>query len=221
MGRKLTGEQVKTEMSHAMPGGLGELYYDLWNEVAWIHLKWNDFLGLFAESPKTIELLRETAPKLFYRLRNMLWESVFLHLCRLTDPPESCGKPNQSLRRLPARVAEPGLRACVKSLVDDAVEKTKFARDWRNRRLAHKELPAPPGQQPKPLAHASRQCVEAALTSIREAMHCVELHYQKSSTVYERCVEGSGGIESLLFYLRKGVDSQRREDEVLRRGTKA
>jgi hypothetical protein len=66
-----------------------------------------------------------------------------------------------------------------------------------------------------PLASASRQNVEDALDAIRAAMNCVEHHYQESSVAYEHIIQPLGGATSLLFYLCKGVDAQKREDDTL------
>jgi hypothetical protein len=50
------------------------------------------------------------------------------------------------------------LREEIRGLADDANEKTQFARDWRNRRLAHIELSV--GDIAKPLASATLDQVE-------------------------------------------------------------
>src|SRR5262249_36780520 len=156
-------EQVRDNMVAAMPALLGELHYALHHEVAWLHVKWTDFRGLFARSPETIELLNAAAPAFFQELQRMMWEDVLLHLFRLTDPPQSVGHDNLTLQRLPKLISDQNLLSQVKPLVDRAVQRTKFARDWRNRRLAHKELPPPAGQPAQALAPASRQDVEGAL----------------------------------------------------------
>ena len=103
-------------------------------------------------------------------------------------------------------------RTKVDGSVADAVDKIKFARDWRNRRLAHRELPPLDGKPPKPLAKASRKHVEDALGSIRAAMNHVESHYEKSTTGYEYAIEPSGSVSALVHYLERGLQSQRRED---------
>jgi hypothetical protein len=186
---------------------LGELHYALQTEVAWLHLKWADFRALFATSKETIDLLNQAAPTFFGNLQSMMWEDALLHLCRLTDPPKSARKDTLTIRRLPLLVPDPDLQSNVERLADDARKAAEFARDWRNRRLAHKELPPLDGGAPEPLAVASLEHVEMALAAIRETMNCVEQHYLKRLNAYQHSIEGLGGVASLLKRLRVSLGS--------------
>lgn len=209
----LTAEQVRTRSITMMPVPLGEIYYALHNEVVWLYLKWKAFRALFARSPETIKLLNVAAPAFFHELQRMMWEDILLHLCRLTDPPQSMGHDNLTVRRLPDSIPDANLQNQVRPLVDASRQKTEFARDWRNRRLAHKELPPTAGQVAQALASASCQHVEDALAAIRRTMNCIEQHYLDSPVSYEHSIEALGGVESLLMCLREGVDAKHIERE--------
>lgn len=211
MAENLTPEQVRAAKLAAMPAPLGELHHTLYNEMAWLHLKWQDFRALFADSKQTVELLNQTAPTFFHHLHRALWEDMLLHLCRLIDPPQSAGHANLTLMRLPGMIPDRKLRRQAASLVRIADQKTKFARDWRNRRLAHKELVGVGGQRSQPLATASRQHVEQALAALRTLMNTIEQHYTGSEVAYEDSIADLSGVDSLLLYLRKGLDAQRQE----------
>jgi hypothetical protein len=204
--------EVRANVLAAMPQSLGELYLSLRDELTWIHLKWIDFLGLFGKK-ECVETLNEVAPALFAHLQRALWEDVLLHLCRLTDPPQSMGHDNLTFRRLPPVVSDPTLQAKVKGFVDAAVAGTQFARDWRNRRLAHKELPPADGSPSKPLATASRKHVEEALLPMREAMNAIQLQFMGSATGYEHSIGALGGVDSLLFYVGRGLKAVHEERE--------
>src|SRR5690242_20043586 len=91
-----------------MPAGLGGLYAELWQSVAWIHLKWNQFKAVFAK--EQIPLLAESAPAFFADLQRTLWEDALLHLCRLTDPPESARKPTLTIKRIPSLIDDNGFQ---------------------------------------------------------------------------------------------------------------
>lgn len=209
MAETLTPEQVLNKSVIAMLGPLGELYHPLHDELAWLHIKWSDFRRLYATSQERVDLLNKAAPAFFHQHQRMTWENVLLHLCRITDPIQSMGHDNLTIMRIPNAVPDPGLRAVVKSLADDAKQKTQFARDWRNRRLAHQELPAPPGQAVAPLPPASRQNVEDALGAIRRTMNHVERHYLNESVLYEHSIEALGGVEALIAHLTKGIESEK------------
>jgi len=191
---------------------LGEIYHSLGDQVAWLHLKWDTFCELFAERD-TVELLNSAAPAYFHELQRQTWEDVFLHLCRVTDPPLSAGKSNLTLRRLPDLVSDQTFRTNLNALVDDAVDKTTFARDWRNRRLAHTEL-----NRSQPLASASRKHVEDAMAAIRLVLNQLEQHYLNKTVSYEHTIPDLGGVASLIRVLRKGVEARRAEREAKLRG---
>lgn len=169
MARNLSAEEVRSAKIAAMPGPLGELHYELWNQVVWLHIKWREYRAFFGKDRETVEFLNEVAPAFFHHLQRVLWDDVLLHLCRLTDPPKSAGKDNLSLTCLPPAVPDLRLRGEVEALVDLCQQRTAFARDWRNRRLAHTELPPLNGAKTTALAAASRQHVEDALNAIRAA----------------------------------------------------
>ena len=205
MGDVLTAEQVRMEAIGVMGSPLGEIYHSLGDEVSWLHLKWNDFRELFADR-ETVDLLNSAAPAFFHDLQRQTWEDVLLHLCRLTDPPKSSGKSNLTIQRLPDLVSDAQLRLSLQSLVNDIVQKTTFARDWRNRRLAHKEL-----SLDQPLASASVNDVESALAAIRILMNRFEEPYLNKTVSYEQPIPALGGVKSFIAVLRIGVDARRAE----------
>jgi AbiU2 len=126
----------------------------------------------------------------------------------VTDPPISAGKHTLTIRRLPDLVSDASLRLELTALVDDARSKTAFARDWRNRRLAHKEL-----HRSQPLASASRKHIEDALAAIRLVINRLEQTYLNKTVSYEHTIPDLGGVASLILVLRKGVETRRAERE--------
>lgn len=212
MGETLTAEDVRGEAVAAMGSQLGEIYHLLSDQVAWLHLKWDIFRELYADRD-TVDLLNSAAPAYFHELQRQTREDIFLHLCRVTDPPLSAGKPTLTLRRLPGSVSDQAVRLNLQGLVDDAVQKTAFARDWRNRRLAHTEL-----NRSQPLAPASRKHVEDALNAIRQVMNRLEQTYLNKTVSYEHTIPDLGGVASLIAVLRKGVGARRAEREAKIRG---
>jgi HEPN superfamily AbiU2-like protein len=105
MGDTLTAEQVREKTLAAMPAPLGQVHYSLSNEVASLHLKWNDFRALFADR-HTTDVLNSSAPMFFHDLQSMMWEDLLLHLCRVTDRPRSGRHEHLSVRALPSLVSD-------------------------------------------------------------------------------------------------------------------
>jgi hypothetical protein len=139
MGGHLSNDSERAEHVSAMGQVLGERFHDLSNELLYNHLIWNDYRALNAD-PTSISLLNATAPVFFWSLEHVMWESVIISICRLTDKTEISGKSTLSLRRLPLLIDDESLKQEANRLVEDAVNRTEFARTWRNRRLAHTEL---------------------------------------------------------------------------------
>lgn len=212
MGETLTTEDVRREAVAAMGSQLGEIYHSLSDQVSWLHLKWDTLCELFVNR-ETVDLLNSAAPAFFHELQRQMREDIFLHLCRITDPPSSGGKSNLTLRRLPGLVSDPKLRSNLEVMVDAAVQRTAFARDWRNRRLAHTEL-----NRSQPLASVSRKHAEDALDAIRKVMNQLEQTYLNKTVSYQHFIPDVGGVASLIAIIRKGVDTLREEREAKTHG---
>ena len=158
MSRYQSAEEVKEGHIAAMGPSLGPLYHELWNECAWLHMKWHQYVELFGTSPKRIDLLNGAASMFFRIVQDTLWDDTLLHLARLTDRPETGRKPNLTVKRFPALVDDPDVRNEVEGLVNRADEKTAFARDWRNRRIAHRDLQLALGGGAEPLSSCAPRC---------------------------------------------------------------
>jgi hypothetical protein len=71
-------------------------------------------------------------------------------------------------------------------LVDEAKAAAQFAIDWRNRRLAHRDLDLALRRSLRPLEPATRERVDAALAALVAVMNRVELRISNSTTMYGR-----------------------------------
>lgn len=209
MSDYMSTDEIREESIAKMGEVLGSIRYELNKQVVLLHIRWKSYRELFGTSHETIALLNSTAPAFFYDLERVMWEDVLLHLCRVTDAPESGkNKSNLTIQQLPPLVSDLSLRGRLGQLVEVAKAKREFARDWRNRRLAHTALPPGPGEVAKPLATASRQHVEDALAALRAVMNCVESHYLGCPVGYEHAIEPLGGAASLLACLQRGREAR-------------
>jgi len=204
MGDNLSAEQVKARHLRDLGSDLGPLYHALYTEVVWLHAKWLQYRQLFGHSAQRIDLLNRVASHLVGIVQDTLWEDVVLSLARLTDPTETGKRANLTLQRLSGTIPDTTLAHDVGHLVADVLTKVAFARDWRNRHLAHRDLDLALDRA-HPLEGASRGHVEAALLSIRAVMNRIARHYWDSETVYERFFADGRDAESLLHYLTAGV----------------
>jgi len=211
MGRNQDAGTMRVEYINCMGKLLGEHFYELWQELAWLNVKWREYVELYGTMPSRIELLNKAAPQFFRVVQDALWENTLLHLCRLTVPPKSVNKATLTIRALP-NLVDGGIKKSVSDLVEIAGQKIQFCRDWRNRHIAHRDLALALKQKTKPLALANRQKVHEALSAIANVLNEIDGHYRDAATSFDHSVSFSGAVQ-LLYALDDGlrVDAEREE----------
>jgi len=212
-----TAAQAKADHIAKMGQEVGSVYSALWQQVAWIHKKWEQYVTLFGTNEKRIDLLNAAAPSMFRTVQDTLFEDVLLHLARLTDPPSSVGRANLSARRLASVLASSPIGPEVDSLAKAALGSCEFARDWRNRRLAHTDLDLALDQAAQPLKEASRASVNGALGALEQLLNAVSRHYLDSTSMFSIGPEDDDAL-SLLYVLRSGLQAQDERRARIQRG---
>lgn len=167
-----------------------------------LHSDLEVFGYLFSESNDRVLLMNVTAAIFFKQLQKTLWNSLLLQLCRLTDPAQTGNKNNLSLSFFLETLApnqNPASQDRAKPLVKRAFELSNFARDWRNRRIAHRDLLNATGVN---------LCEEATLGKVREAAKAIgeAMDAMNPDSVQTEWVPVSAvqGCTSLLYYLQEG-----------------
>jgi len=153
-------------------------------------------------------------------LQDELWENALLHLARLTDPAKSPGgkdRANLTIQALPQLILDAELQTKVNKLVAEAIEQTDFCRDWRNRRIAHRDLKLALEQSTTPLAGGSRLKVKAALEAVASVLNAIGSHYLESETHFDLDVP-NGGALSLLYVLDDGLRARDLKRQRLKEG---
>ena len=204
MSRESSAEQVLEEHLERMGPDLGPIYNSLWNECAWMHVRWQEYQELYGKGAERVELLNRVGASFFRITQDAIWEGILLQMCALTDAPETFGKPNLSILALPPLIKDEPFRAEIKPLVEAARESTEFARDWRNRRIAHRDLDLVLGKSARPLAEASRIKVSDAIQKLSEVLRRMSLFYLDSDLVFGMIPITRGGGD-LLHVLRDGL----------------
>jgi len=191
----------------------------LWQEVATIHFHWSEFKELFHNKKSRIDLLNKSAGLFFRMVQDGLWEGTLLHIARLTDPPHTGSKDrsNLSVQNLSALIGDANLKALVERLAKIAVMDAAFCRDWRNRRIAHRDLGLALNASAKPLADASVKHVDASLNAIVAVMNAGDGHYCDSETRYDLGRPHRGAI-SLLYVLDDGIKAREAREDKLKSG---
>lgn len=189
----------------------------LYNELAWLNLKWGEYVELFGTKPTRIELINKAAGDFFRIIQDGMWEDSLLHIARLTDSPRTAGKDNLSIRTLPELITDATIRETVEKAIAAALKESEFARDWRNRHIAHKDLKLALKEGAEPLKAASRAAVKSALAAIAEVLNTISRAFMDSTTIYEGLGARNGAV-SLLYVLDDGLKVEQDRRDRLKKG---
>ncbi|MGR3661758.1 MAG: AbiU2 domain-containing protein [Paracoccaceae bacterium] len=165
----LTAEEAKDAVIEQLGRPLGENMYWLGNAFTNLHIEWRIFKGLFVHGKERVEVLNLASGLVAMYASKTLFESVLLGLCRITDPAETGrgrgAKKNLTLETLSSQVPEE-FRQEYSKLVATAQAETKFARDRRNRVIAHADLF---------VATNVEEADAATVKNVDDALKCIDL----------------------------------------------
>jgi AbiU2 len=201
----LTDEQLRDEYARLMGYDLGQLFHELEREFTRLSEKWSEFQELYEAGQKRIDLLNKVASNFFYFLHRWFFEDAMLHLSRLTDPPNILGNQNLSFARLADSIPDASLRDQVRKDADRVRMKCEFARNWRNKRLAHLDLATVRNECAVPLPDVANKDVRDALKSMHELLNVVRRHYGVPSLLTS---SDPWGARSLVSHLEQAVRAQ-------------
>jgi hypothetical protein len=191
---------------------LGTAYHLLWNQCALLHMCWEEYVEMFGKSQAEFDTMNEVAPGFFKSVQDTSWESILLHLCRFADPAKVSSRRTLSLDALFTMHASKQVPELEK-LISEARLKIKFARDWRNRSIAHADFDHALDRSAKPLAPASRAHVREALAAIVAVLEAIDKHFTGSSLGFGGTRWNWGGTHllselRLVARLRKERDAR-------------
>lgn len=205
----MTAEEVRQQHISVLGPELGTLFYYLYNQCAWLHVKWRQFVDLYGTDQERIDVLNQAASVFFRIAQGALFHDILLNLTRLTDRPVSInGQKNLTIQSLPALISDRAFRTEIKRLIKLAVASTEFARDWRNRFIAHRNFELVMNGGAEPISRASRDDIDAALQAVSRVIERVGGFYLKSE-LHLDLAGAPHDAESLLYVLRDGLQHGR------------
>ena len=214
MAQNLNPEEVEEQHIRGMGRELGSVYNRLHAECTMLNSTWRQFVELFGTSEKRVEVITWSASHFFWVVRDVFLESTLLKLSRITDPAATGNKRNVTLRLLPPLV-DSVLRPEVEGRLDAVSAATAFARDWRNRHIAHYDFALIFDQAAAPLTPATRRDISEAIKAVNEVLNLVEDHYLHSMTAFEHLI-AAGQADDLLQLLNSEFVREQQFQERLR-----
>jgi hypothetical protein len=210
-----SSEDAKNEYITKMGEPLGMQFHALWQEVTLLHLNWKEYVVLFATSEEDVARLNSAAPAFFAMIQEQLWTSTLLHIARLTDSPRSAGNANLTLRNL-TDLVDAKLKLPLAELIDKAIKSAEFARDWRNKVIAHRDLSLALGDgEAEVLATASREKMNDALKAFVDVLNEVQRFYLKGGTSFD-AAQRHNAAGTLLHMLKLGLKVKSKQEQHLK-----
>ncbi len=140
MARKQTAEEIKQWHLGIFGDDLGLVFHELYAEVVWLHIKWDQLQRLFKHSKARTRIIQETAPEFFTMVRRVLVDDILLHIIKLTDNIGRKNNRNLTLWRLPELIEDPKLRQLIVDDLQIIENQREPIRTLRNKYLAHFDL---------------------------------------------------------------------------------
>jgi hypothetical protein len=206
-----TADEVKAEYVGVLGAHAGPFFYFLKNELILLHAKWKQYVVLFGTSESRIDVLNSMAGFFFGTVQDVMWDDALLHIARLTDPAKTFGKANKanlSVQGLVDLMAGTPIHQDIERLVQDAVTAAGFAREWRNKGLAHRDLATVLSQGSTQISRGSQQQVEHALAALRAALNRIDEHYLRIDPTCSFELLAAGDVDVFLYYLRLARDAR-------------
>jgi hypothetical protein len=199
MASTQTYEEAGDEYRQKMGDELGSIFHRLWNQCVLLHMRWDDYADMFGTGPDDFTLLNEVAPGFFKSVQDTSWEWILLKLCHFSDGAVVAHRRTLSLDTL-LKTKGGETVPNLKNLVEIARQSTKFAKDWRDRHIAHADLEYELEKNLKPLAAASRAQVRVSLQEIDAVLRAVSMHFMDTDLSFDDAGHKWG--RSLLYELR-------------------
>ena len=134
-----TPDQAQQEYINKLGDQRGRFVKALENDLYNLRIQSEIYTAFFGTNKERVDLFNSISGNSAYWIERSMFESLVLSVCRLTDPSEmKGGKRNVTVKALPLQLSK-GPDSELEKRIDAATEATKFARDWRNRRIAHSD----------------------------------------------------------------------------------
>lgn len=164
-------DKVKQEYRKKLGEEFGGVFHGLWQDWVLALVRMQEYIELFRNTEHVKLLNAITGGAFLSDIQHIFWDDLMLRVTRLTDR----GKNTLSIERLPKFCKDAELKKEVLRRINRACEAAKFARDWRNRHISHRNLALAIESDAEPLAQASLRRVRTALGEIREVLRAISV----------------------------------------------
>ena len=208
--RQLTSRDIKQKCLNVFGPLLGPVVYEIDKEVVWMCTKWQQHRILFDD--EVIPLLQNTARDFFMIVNIVFVYDLILSLTRLTDPYVQGKHHNLSLFSLIEVMEDEPIRKELENRIVEAKKQAQFARDWRNKHIAHRIYPDFDDPEFDPLPELKLESIDSAIKAICDIL--VFLYQEKMNT--QMTFEGviiCDDAKGLVEYLEMGYKYEKKMNQ--------
>ena len=152
----------------------GTVFYKLNNVWTYALVKSQEFRLLYSNI-ENLGLINVIGGRFFASIQDVLYDDILLQLTRITDNPKTKGRKNLTIQILPGYLEDEKSKRKVTGLVKQVLNDTEFAKNWRNRRIAHMDYSHHMDPKSNPLNTASLAKVQKALDSIHAVLNEIKI----------------------------------------------
>lgn len=213
-----TADEFKKNMTDVLGDDFGSFLYVIYNQIAWLSLKWDEYCQLFAIKETRIELLNQSAPSFFSLIQKTLLDNIILGIAKLTDPCKSGNKKNITLNAITSYINHEDLKEDIQNDIRELTLKAQFCRDRRNKIIAHMDFDFTlDTNNIEKLEPATKKKIETVITSIQSIYNKIEHFYFDTNTLYQHMRSERGAI-SLLHIIEYGIRFRQEAIEKRKKG---
>jgi hypothetical protein len=168
-----------------------------------LHAEWKMLLELFGTSAERSAFLGTVAGVFFDTVYRTFLRDILLGISRLTDPLSTAGRDNlvlERLRLLPEVSVDTELSCQVAATFAEIKSAASNIRAYRNKYLAHLDLPASLRPDPEVLPGIKRKDIDTVLERIAALFNLIEQKLRDSTTIFS-LVGTHPGPQALLLRL--------------------
>lgn len=181
----------------------GEYFYYLNQATFELVGVWDVYRSFFGTNEQRVNLLNRASGYVTCVIQDTLHERVILGICQLTDPENSRGLRNLTVTGLPSFIDETIYREEIAVMCKSARDSTSFARDLRNKLIAHSDFAAKSGSQQ--IEYSSRLKIVKAITAIIKPLRHIHMKSFDSFQFYH-AIHASPDENMFLKCIHLGVE---------------
>jgi hypothetical protein len=200
----LSPEQTLKNDQKVLGRKFGGLYNSLRNEYHTLSIKWREYRTLFTSGEDRIDLLNKVAPYFFFRIQELMFNDVVLHINRMNYEKRRGAYEYLSIRHLADFIKDNDRKSDLEDLILKSVEASRFTDDVRNRLLAHRSYDLFMNPSAREIDDITNGQIDNSIIKIRDIFNYIEDQYFNVISMGE-IFYPIGNANALLHRLRMNL----------------